>query len=168
MIDYERLTYPGGVAVATILKSPGAGIRKALFLVSAAVVSAAVHFTCQVTGVDNWDLGSVLGFPEYMNGIWYLSLLTVGAAFIAGKGGVAFIIGGFACYWVIAPLLAVCGLLPVDMTEWLSDDDVVYAITDTLPLLDLSDFYTEYRKDGIGGSFYDFFIYILSGLHFLQ
>jgi transposase len=46
-------------------------------------------------------------------------------------------------------------LLPVDMTEWLSDDDVVYAITDTLPLLDLSDFYTEYRKDGIGGSFYD-------------
>ena len=41
------------------------------------------------------------------------------------------------------------------MTEWLSDDDVVYAITDTLPLLDLSDFYTEYRKDGIGGSFYD-------------
>lgn len=116
MIDYERLTYPGGVAVATILKSPGAGIRKALFLVSAAVVSAAVHFTCQVTGVDNWDLGSVLGFPEYMNGIWYLSLLTVGAAFIAGKGGVAFIIGGFACYWVIAPLLAVSGLLPVDMT----------------------------------------------------
>ena len=26
MIDFERLTYPGGVAVATILKSPGAGI----------------------------------------------------------------------------------------------------------------------------------------------
>jgi putative OPT family oligopeptide transporter len=116
MIDYERLTYPGGVAVATILKSPGAGIRKALFLVTAAVVSAAVHFACQMMGVDNWDLGSVLGLPEYMNGIWYLSLLTVGAAFIAGKGGVAFIIGGFACYWVIAPLLAVSGLLPVDMT----------------------------------------------------
>jgi uncharacterized oligopeptide transporter (OPT) family protein len=27
MIDHERLTYPGGVAVATILKSPGAGIQ---------------------------------------------------------------------------------------------------------------------------------------------
>ena len=46
-------------------------------------------------------------------------------------------------------------LLPIDMTEWLSDDDVVYAIIETLPLLDLSDFYAEYRKDGIGGSFYD-------------
>ena len=32
MIDYERLTYPGGVAVATILKSPGAGPAKAVVL----------------------------------------------------------------------------------------------------------------------------------------
>ncbi len=29
MIDFDRLAYPGGIAVATILKSPGAGIRKA-------------------------------------------------------------------------------------------------------------------------------------------
>ncbi|MGB5690468.1 MAG: OPT/YSL family transporter, partial [Woeseiaceae bacterium] len=40
MIDYERLTYPGGVAVATILKSPGAGVRKAVILVAAALISA--------------------------------------------------------------------------------------------------------------------------------
>jgi len=46
-------------------------------------------------------------------------------------------------------------LLPIDMTEWLPDDDVVYAITDTLAVLDLSDFYSAYREDGIGGSFYD-------------
>ncbi len=114
MIDYERLTYPGGVAVATILKSPGAGVHKAVLLVAAALISAAAHFASQLAGMDNWDLGAVLGLPEYMNGIWYLSLLTIGAAFIAGKGGVAFIIGGFACYWIIAPLLAATGLLPVD------------------------------------------------------
>ncbi len=47
MIDYERLTYPGGVAVATILKAPGAGIRKALYLVGAAVAAGAVHFLSQ-------------------------------------------------------------------------------------------------------------------------
>jgi putative OPT family oligopeptide transporter len=117
MIDYERLTYPGGVAVATILKSPGAGIKKAVLLVTAAVASAAVHFASQLSGIDNWDLGAVFGMPEYMNGIWYLSLLTMGAAFIAGKGGVAFIIGGFACYWVIAPLLAATGLLPVELVD---------------------------------------------------
>jgi putative OPT family oligopeptide transporter len=31
MIDFERLTYPGGVAVAAVLKSPGAGIAKHSF-----------------------------------------------------------------------------------------------------------------------------------------
>ncbi len=113
MIDYERLTYPGGVAVATILKSPGAGIRKAVLLLAAAAFSAGIHVISQLTGFDNWNLGAVLGMPEYMNGIWYISLLTIGAAYIAGKGGVAFIIGGFACYWVIAPLLAATGLLPM-------------------------------------------------------
>ncbi len=46
MIDFERLTYPGGVAVATILKSPGAGVRKAIILLAAAALefeSAHVH-----------------------------------------------------------------------------------------------------------------------------
>ncbi|MBT5219788.1 MAG: oligopeptide transporter OPT family protein, partial [Woeseia sp.] len=40
MIDFERLTYPGGVAVATILKSPGAGVQKAVILLAAAGTSA--------------------------------------------------------------------------------------------------------------------------------
>ena len=31
MIDFNRLAYPGGIAVATILKSPGAGVHKALY-----------------------------------------------------------------------------------------------------------------------------------------
>ena len=46
MIDYERLTYPGGVAVATILKSPGAGVlRKAITtsLIASTSISATVH-----------------------------------------------------------------------------------------------------------------------------
>jgi putative OPT family oligopeptide transporter len=112
MIDYERLTYPGGVAVATILKSPGAGVRKALLLLSGAVVSAALHFVSQLTGFENWALGDLIGMPEYMNGVWYVSLLTLGVAFIAGKGGFFFIVGGFVCYWILAPILAATGLLP--------------------------------------------------------
>ena len=45
MIDFERLPYPGGIAVATILKSPGAGIRKAYYLLGGALlVSGLVHF----------------------------------------------------------------------------------------------------------------------------
>ncbi|MCW8846008.1 MAG: OPT/YSL family transporter [Gammaproteobacteria bacterium] len=114
MIDYERLTYPGGVAVATILKSPGAGIRKAILLLGAAGISAALHFWSQTSGISNLNVGASLAMPEYLNGIWYLSLLTVGTGFIAGRGGVAFIIGGFACYWFLAPMLSAMGDLPLD------------------------------------------------------
>ena len=113
MIDYERLTYPGGVAVATILKSPGAGIQKAKLLIFAALASGAVAFLSQFFGVEYFDLGSKLGWPDYMNGVWYLSLLTVGVGFIAGRGGIAFIIGGFACYWFLAPMLDISGLMPM-------------------------------------------------------
>ena len=114
MIDFERLTYPGGVAVATILKSPGAGVRKAIILLAAALVSALVHVITINTGVSNWNLGALIGMPEYMNGIWYLSLMTIGVGFIAGRGGIAFIIGGFVAYWFVSPLLSLTGGFPAD------------------------------------------------------
>jgi len=112
MIDFERLTYPGGVAVATVLKSPGAGIRKALLLVLGVVVSGPVHFVTKYWRFEDWNLGELIGMPDYMNGVWYLSLLTIGVAFIAGRGGFYFIVGGFVCYWILAPLLNTMGLLP--------------------------------------------------------
>jgi len=138
MIDYERLTYPGGVAVATILKSPGAGIQKAMFLLVAATTSGFLHFMSQSSGIEYWDLGGMLGWPEYMNGIWYLSLLSVGVGYIAGKGGVAFIIGGYVCYFILAPLLSQFGLFPVD-----PETSAVINDPDSLRLL-------LYRPVGIG------------------
>ena len=116
MIDYERLTYPGGVAVATILKSPGAGVHKALLLLFGLAVSGIVHFASQASGFENWNLGALLGMPEYTNSVWYISLMTIGVAFIAGRGGFCFVIGGFTCYWVLSPLLAAMGLLPTPET----------------------------------------------------
>ena len=116
MIDFDRLAYPGGIATAAVLRAPGAGIRKAQLLMGAAAVSAAAHWVSLSTGVENWDLGAVLGMPEYMNGIWYLSLLTVGVAFLAGKGGFFFVVGGYVCYWVLAPVMARLDLLPTAAT----------------------------------------------------
>jgi putative OPT family oligopeptide transporter len=112
MIDFERLTYPGGVAVATILKSPGAGVRKAVLLLIGTAISAGVCFISHARGFDYWHLGQRLGMPDYMNGVWFVSLMTIGVAFIAGRGGFCFIIGGFACYWILAPILAGMDLLP--------------------------------------------------------
>jgi putative OPT family oligopeptide transporter len=112
MIDFERLTYPGGVAVATVLKSPGAGVHKAMLLMMGIVLSGTVSFISNVTKFENWALGQHIGMPDYMNGIWFVSLLTIGIAFIAGKGGLCFVIGGYACYWVLSPILARMNLLP--------------------------------------------------------
>ena len=112
MIDYERLTYPGGVAVATILKSPGAGVRKAMLLLAGMALSSTVYFISQLVGFEHWNLGRFIGMPDYMNGIWFVSLMTVGVGFISGRGGVSFVIGGFVCYWILAPLLAAMDILP--------------------------------------------------------
>ncbi len=112
MIDYERLTYPGGVAVATILKSPGAGVHKALLLLAGLALSGTVYFISQLVGFEHWNLGKFIGMPDYMNGIWFVSLMTVGVGFISGRGGVSFVIGGFVCYWILAPLLAAMDILP--------------------------------------------------------
>ncbi|HKI47035.1 MAG TPA: OPT/YSL family transporter [Balneolales bacterium] len=111
MIDFERHPFPSGIAVATILKSPGAGVKKALLLLSGALISGIVNFISQATGVTNFNLGHLLGMPVYMNGIWYISLLTIGVGYISGKGGIFFIIGGFVCYWLLAPVLAANHLL---------------------------------------------------------
>ena len=112
MIDFNRLAYPGGIAVATILKSPGAGVHKALLLIGGALISALAHLASQISGIENLALGSYLGMPDYMNGVWYLSLLTIGVAYLAGKGGFFFIVGGYVCYWFLAPVLSASGLLP--------------------------------------------------------
>ena len=112
MIDFERLTYPGGVAVATVLKSPGAGVHKAILLMIGVVLSGTVSFISNLKEFENWALGQHIGMPDYMNGVWFVSLMTIGIAFIAGKGGLCFVIGGYACYWVLAPILARMNLLP--------------------------------------------------------
>ena len=112
MIDYNRLAYPGGIAVAAVLRSPGAGIRKAGLLLGGAAVSAVAHvLVTQVFAVphESWHLGDQLGLPRYLDITFYLSLLTVGVGFLSGKGGIVFGIGGFICYWLLAPLLGSFG-----------------------------------------------------------
>jgi putative OPT family oligopeptide transporter len=114
MIDFERLAFPGGIAVATILKSPGAGIRKAYYLLGGAVVSGAVTALAIATlgGHPVLHIGDWIGMPNYMNGVWYVSLMTVGVGFLSGRGGVYFIVGGFVCFWLLAPILNAAGLIP--------------------------------------------------------
>ncbi len=109
MIDFDRLAYPGGIAVATILKSPGAGVRKAVLLLGGLIFAAA----CQV-GVlafmgegHNWAAGEQIGLPPMLNIAFFVSIMTIGVGYLSGKGGFWFGAGGFFCYFVLSPLLSV-------------------------------------------------------------
>lgn len=113
MIDFDRLAYPGGIAVAAILKSPGAGMKKAILLLGGGVFSGAFYIlVITLTGSDHpqWALGDQLNLPAYLNITLFLSLMTVGVGFLSGKGGFWFGAGGFICYWLLAPLLSQFGV----------------------------------------------------------
>ena len=89
MIDFDRLAYPGGIAVATILKSPGAGVRKAVLLLGGALFSGIVHLiVIGIMGEDHdWHAGEALQLPSLLNISLYLSVMTIGVGFLSGKGG---------------------------------------------------------------------------------
>lgn len=106
MIDFNRLAYPGGIAVATILKSPGAGIRKAMLLLGGALLSGVVHVIVLWFEMEHWHAGEQFGIHPMLNIAFYMSVMTVGVGYLSGKGGFWFGAGGFICYWVLSPILA--------------------------------------------------------------
>ncbi|MBX3419143.1 MAG: OPT/YSL family transporter [Pirellulaceae bacterium] len=111
MIDFERLPYPGGIAVATILKSPGAGVRKAMLLLGGVAIAMVVQSLVMVNMGDHatWHLGEQLGLPSMLNINLFISIMTVGVGYLSGRGGLWFGAGGFICYFLLAPLLSIYG-----------------------------------------------------------
>ena len=139
MIDFNRLAFPGRHRRGDHPQVAGGGDPQGLAAGGRRPGGALVHFISLKTGVENCDLGVVLGLPEYMNGIWYLSLLTVGVAFLAGKGGFFFVVGGYVCYWFLAPIMSASGILPTP-PRWQASGT---SIADYLRL-------TLFRPTGIG------------------
>jgi len=108
MIDFDRLPYPGGIAVATILKSPGAGVRKAALLLGGVLFAAACQLTVLwATGAEHtdWNVGQWLSLPSLLNISFYVSIMTIGVGYLSGRGGFWFGAGGFICYFLLSPLL---------------------------------------------------------------
>src|SRR5580704_10853380 len=46
-------------------------------------------------------------------------------------------------------------MLPVDMREWLPEDDLVFIVLDAVAALDLGEFRRRYRADGHGRAAFD-------------
>ncbi len=122
MIDLERLRFPEGTAVAAVLKSPGAGVKKAKLLLWGVIISALVYLLSQIPIIEErlqWGLptlipetaniGKFLGFPDYVDATMALSLFSFGAGFITGKIG---LVGGVLAYWIITPFAVYAGWIP--------------------------------------------------------
>lgn len=120
MIDIERLLFPSGTAVATILRSPTEGIAKARLMLLGALVSATIFVFKNLDkfpGIDmslpgTIDFGNWLNLPPYISLNVSLSLFAVGIGFIAGRNGLFVLAGGGVSYWIITPLVVFFGWGP--------------------------------------------------------
>ncbi len=125
MIDLDRLRFPSGVAVASILRSGSAGMEKFKLLVAGIVVSAIVKGLLLTGWFDgaylaneelNWSFGML---PEYLTPWVSLSLMNVAAGLLAGRGGLPFFVGGILAWWIISPVAVHSGWVPADAaSQW--------------------------------------------------
>ncbi len=119
IIDFERLRFPEGTAVAAILRSPGAGVRKSRLLLGGIAVSGLVTLLTKIKKSgggtvlpENFDLGSLIHAPSAFSLVFAVSLLSLGAGFIAGRGGLVVLYGTLLNYWVLVPAAILLGWLP--------------------------------------------------------
>lgn len=138
LIEIERLRFPSGVAVATILKSPGAGSEKARllgygFLIACGLTlltnpvfahwfGRANPYLPDILPIGTWIMHLIGSRPVGATGIVLLgtslslSFANVGAGMLAGRGGLAFLLGGMLAWWVIAPFVVGQGWAPPHLT----------------------------------------------------
>lgn len=114
MIDLDRLRFPSGVAVTTIIRSGSSGVGKAKLLglgfVIAALWKIAITYI-HVPGVIEHE-EFLFGFgviPKYLQPALYLSLMNVAAGLLAGRGGLSFFAGGVLAWWIISPTSVAMG-----------------------------------------------------------
>ncbi|MCA9632426.1 MAG: OPT/YSL family transporter, partial [Myxococcales bacterium] len=124
LIEIERLKFPSGLAVATILKTPGAGIQKGILLATGFGIAMVItllgqfHVIPEDIPVGPWLHGlfglsdsSAIGFA-FLGTTFYLSMASIGAGMLSGRGGVPFALGGILAWWVIGPFAVSQGWAP--------------------------------------------------------
>lgn len=114
MIDLERLRFPFGVAVAEVLRSPGAAGRKSALLGGATLTALVVGLLVSFKLVPGKiDLGPVLGTPDYVQASIALSLISLGGGYLSGRSGLIVLAGGILASWIVGPLAIELGWITV-------------------------------------------------------
>ncbi|MBF0583830.1 MAG: OPT/YSL family transporter [Magnetococcales bacterium] len=116
MIEIDRLRFPTGTAVATILRSGSAGVEKVRLLGIGCAIGAGWKLL-MISGWLRWpgviesdELSLNFGLlPAYLSAALYLSPMTFASGLLAGRGGLSFFLGGVAAWWIISPLVVWAG-----------------------------------------------------------
>ncbi len=116
MIEIDRLRFPSGTAVATILRSGSAGVEKVRLLGIGCALGAGWKLL-MISGWLQWpglieadELSLSFGLlPAYFSAALYLSPMTFASGLLAGRGGLTFFLGGVASWWLISPLVVWAG-----------------------------------------------------------
>ncbi len=123
MIDVDRLRFPSGTAIASVLRSPSEGMKKSKLLLYGALLSATTYVIIQFPKLgfpeilpSSIDFTELLSLPKYISNEWAISFLSLGIGFIAGRNGLFVLAGGILSYWVIVPIVISLGWIPPEIT----------------------------------------------------
>ena len=124
MIEIDRLRFPTGVAVTTIIRAGKAGVDKARLLAVGFLISAAWKALLvsglldQLSFIQEEEICFDLGvLPAYTSPLLSLSLMSAAAGMLAGRGGLPFFLGGAIAWWVISPAAVNLGWTPAGMHD---------------------------------------------------
>ncbi len=115
MIEFERLRFPSGIAVASLLRSPGAGVRQAKLLAVGLVIAALHTFMADAERgwlPDEVDFGGLFDAPPWFPLAISISFANFGAGLLSGRGGLPFVAGGVLAWWIISPFAMTSGWVP--------------------------------------------------------
>jgi len=127
MVELDRLRFPSGTAVATLLKATASGREKGILLGIGAVSSALMVIGLELDFVpEEWDVGALIGLPSYLGVALYLSLMNLGAGMLSGRGGIPFFLGGVLAWWFLAPVAVTMGWIPDEVASAGGTVDFLY------------------------------------------
>ena len=132
IIELDRLRFPSGIAVTTIIRAGRAGLDKAKLLAIGFFVSMVwklllVSGLLDVAGVVadeelNFSCGVI---PDYLAPVLNLSLMNIAAGLLAGRGGLPFFLGGVLSWWVVSPVAVQADWVPA-AAGGLAQPDFIY------------------------------------------
>ncbi len=119
LIELQRLRFPTGVAVATIITSGYASADQGRLLAWGFMIAASWK-TLLMSGyldmpgiIEKEELNLSFGLlPAYLSPALYLSLLNFAAGLLSGRAGLPFLLGGIAAWWIISPSTVALGWTP--------------------------------------------------------